>query len=149
MEQNPKEVVNVIELVDSFITTLNNECVKHKVPKVYELKLINGATQEASPRKCKTLRFTVADTNTNERLTILGLDYPFNNPAELLSHPYKRHLYREFLYNCVGITAFNLEANVKHKEREKRIKEVELLASQPVTPDEAFMPTMSVTKDTE
>ena len=114
MKINPKESVNIITLVEEFFETLNRQCVQHKANKIYEVKLVDSTyypTQGTSltPRPCKELRVTVSMLDTNNRITLFDTQYVYNNPAELLKVDYKRKLYRELLYNAVGILMFNLE----------------------------------------
>jgi hypothetical protein len=117
MKHNPKEVINIITLVQEFIETLNSQCVQHKVNKIYEIKIVDGIytptieriKEGEKAKKCKTIKLTVVNLDTNERLTIFDASYVVNNPADLIKVDYKRKLYRELLYNAIGIMAFNLE----------------------------------------
>lgn len=148
MKPNPKDIINIIELVDTFITTLNKRCTIYKVPKVYDLRIINTKTtlsQEdikkgTKQKPCKQIRFTVANTKTNERITLFTLDYIIKNPTDALKAPYKRTLYREFLFNAVGTFGFNLETSIRSRSIDKKLKDPNTYAIQEhiLTPEEAL-----------
>lgn len=148
MKVNPKEAVNIIELVDSFISTINKRCVVHKIPKVYEIRIINTKTtltQEdikkgTKQKPCKQIKFTVANTETNERITLYTLDYVLKNPAEALRVTYKRTLYREFLFNAVGVFGFNLESIIRDRDTNKKLSDPNTFGIQefPITPEGAY-----------
>lgn len=148
MKQNPKEQVNIIELGQEFIKKLNEQCKATKVQKVYEvtikdgkLKSDNRVGKEIKDNKTfKTLKFTVADLETNERITLFSTDYVFKNPADVLKKDYKRVLYREFFYGAVVVFAFNMEATIKQRRMEEVLTKPSTFAEHPVTPDEAINP---------
>jgi len=155
MKPNPKDIVNIITLTEEFINTLNTSCATHKVGKLYELKIVDAKTNVTTEQlkaghkeqRCKRLKFTVSDLETNERLTLYTLDYIVSNPAKLLSAPYRRTLYREFLYNAVGTFGFNLETSIRHRKSEEKlnnpatysVKDAKL-REQPITPEDAYPP---------
>lgn len=138
MKHNPKETVNIIDLVTSYINKLNSECVIHKIPKVYEVLIVNAETEMNPallekgivhiPKKCKRLKFTVSNTETHERMTLFSIDYVANHPADLIKAPYKRTLYRDFLLNAVQLFGINLETVIKHREEQERLKTAKTFA---------------------
>ena len=145
-KDNPRDRVNVIELVDKMVANLNKQCEKHEIPKYYKLVIKDGIKSDPKEHTFKTLLFTVADLNSMERLTLFSLDYSFKNPAYVLTLPYKRELYTEFLSSCVDVFAINLEANVRHNkaaEMEEASKNTTAQSSldamlYPTTPEDAY-----------
>lgn len=158
MKHNHKETINVVTLIDEFVARLNTQCVQAKVQKHYSISIQTGTNPkpDVSSKKggqskvFKTLKFVVADLDTNERIVLFELDYAFKNPSYVLSVPYKRNLYSEFLYNAVGIMAFNLEENIRHRRTEKVLNDQSTfdpqIAEVPVTPADAFEPIYSYEK---
>jgi hypothetical protein len=148
-KENPKEVINIITLVEGYISRLNSSCVEYKVPKVYSLEIIDSKTtlsmqdiqRGESPKKCKQLRLTVSNLDNNERLTLYTLDYVPTNPADLLTAPYKRTLYRQFLYECLGVFGNTIENHLRQEQAKKIIESASLKksnAERPLTPNQAF-----------
>lgn len=151
MKHNPKEVINIIALVDEFVNTLNNKCEKAKIQKHYIIRLKDGMwhpnTEQVKKgeksKRCKTIMLTVADLDTKDRLTLFSLDYVFNNPADCLTAPYKRTLYRELLYNAVGVFALNMESALKSRQVNKKLSDPKTFAAhakEPITPKDAINP---------
>ena len=136
MKQNPKEIVNIVMLVEEFIAKLNTECVKHKVQKYYKVSIT-----DTEDKKGKRLQLTVADLDTNERIILFSLDYTFSNPAKALTDSYKRTLYREFLFNCVGLFSFNMEQNIKYNRTKSKLESQDTFnphAEHPISLDETM-----------
>lgn len=148
-KESPKENINIVTLVEEYITRLNSNCKEYKVPKVYSLEIISTETKPSiqeiqrgqTPKKCKQLRFTVVNLDNNERLVLYTLDYIPNNPADLLSSPYKRTLYRQFLYECLGVFGITIENHLRQEQAKKMIERASLKKSNseyPLTPNQAF-----------
>jgi len=161
MKVNPKETINIVELVAAYVTTLNKRCVIHKVPKVYDVRIIKGTTvpskeevaKGVKPQRCKRIIFTVANTENKERLTLFSLDYVIKNPADTLKAPYKRVLYRELLFNAFGAFGFNLETSIRNAAVDKTLKDVKTYtveddknskAEEPLTVEDAIQ--LEITK---
>lgn len=147
-KENPKEVINIITLTEEYISTLNTRCKEHKIPKYYVLDIIDSETtitlQEVqrgiTPKKCKQLRLVVADLESNERLILYTLDYVPENPAALLTAPYKRTLYRQFLFEAIGVFSNTVEHYLKEKRAKEAVERAALKKHRenPLTPKEAF-----------
>lgn len=145
MKHNPKEVINIITLVDDYISLLNQRCAINKVPKIFEVVIVDAMTEPregVTPKKCKRLKLLLSNTTTNERMTLFSLDYVVNNTAALLSAPYKRTLYKDLLFNALGTFAFNSETGIKNKQVDKKLKDTKTftpeMASKPMTPADAY-----------
>ncbi len=118
MKLDHKKHIDLELVVQQFIETLNKFAEDKDLKKVYSLDIkdnhvdgivsVNKAKKKASAKK-KTLSFVVASLENNERLTLLSIDYRFNNPAEILSSKYKLALYKEFLSSILTGFAINFE----------------------------------------
>lgn len=120
MKHNPKETINIITLVEEFVVKLNAECVEHKVQKHYEIT-IKDSIDDVTEKPSKLLKFFVSNLDTNERISLYEGQYCPDNVAKFLTVPYKRTLYRELLFNCVGVFAFNMEQNIIHNKTKDRL----------------------------
>ncbi len=130
MKQNPKEQVNIIELGQEFIKKLNEQCVTNKVNKLYEVSIKDGKLasdnrvskgdeKKNQNKRFKTLKFTVVDLDSRERITLFSTDFVYSNPAEVFKGEYKTILYKEFFYGAVVVFAFNMEATIKQRNLEQ------------------------------
>lgn len=147
-----KENVNIIDLVDAFISTLNKNCVIHKIPKVYEVILTDSITRPSvtdsakgvTPKKCKRITLRLAHLETKERIELWSLEYVVKNPADLLTAPYKRTLYRELLYNALGTFAFTMETTIRQQRMKDATSTADKfspkMAEKPMTAADAYKP---------
>lgn len=147
MKHNPKESINIIELVDEFIIKLNKACSENNIDKIYSIRIINDKftpsieeiQQGAKARKTKCIQFHVVHTETNNRILLYDNHLIMENPADALKKPYKRILYREFLYNNLGVFAFNMETTIINDRLSKQEKNTEELV-RPLTEGDSLNP---------
>lgn len=132
--KNFKQKVDIVQLVDEFISIMNKRCEDNSVPSLYEVGIREGDVKSPNPinmkkgksnNKFKTLRVTVSDLNTHERLTLFSVDYVYHNPSELLTSDYKKVLYREFLFNTTGMFLLTSKEGMQHRQQVKRDKVTE------------------------
>lgn len=137
MKYNVKEHVNIFNLVEEFINKLNKYSEENKLNKVYNIKITNNVGKShyrpnekegKANKEFVTLLFTLADTETSERITLFSVDYVFNDVKERLKGLYKKRLYEEFLYSVVMGFSFQLESIIKRRNITKAIEIQETLA---------------------
>lgn len=127
---NIKENINIVELVQSYIKILNTSCKENNIKKHYSIDIINGkipsdirVKDTKEKRKTfKQLKFTIANLETNERITLFSVDYVLKNPADVFNGDYKKVLYKEFLYSTTSLFAITMENFKKQEKAESLIK---------------------------
>lgn len=123
-----KNEISLPSLVEELVTKLNSEAKKQKTDKIYSVKIKNdtapptdnntikkGGTKSKG-KSIRTLYFYLNDTLTGERVVLYKTSFIPNNPAELLRTPYKEYLYKNFLYNAIGVLAVYTENNIKENQ---------------------------------
>ena len=131
MKYNAKFHINIEEMVDGFISRLNNDCELQGIKKLYEVTIKNGtyksdtAVNKSSKvnKPFKTIVYSVVDLETRFKTVLYSTDYRVKNPAELLTTNWRKKMYGELLYNC--LLGYGMLAEQQLLEERMRVSPVE------------------------